>query len=206
MRRLLILPLLLLSAFAHADQQTRSVPAFTAIDSKGAISIAVEVGKAQSVVVSGNEKFVSSVVTEVVGGELKIYLREKSATSTTGEPRVTITVPELRQFKVEGAGPTEISNISGERMDISYRGAGSLKATGKVKWLRLKAQGVGEVNTKALLAEHADVDFEGVGSVKVYASDRLNAVVNGMGSLNYYGHPRTVNKSVQGIGSVGAGD
>ncbi|HTD06304.1 GIN domain-containing protein [Undibacterium sp.] len=206
MRRLFVLPaFFLLSAFAHADEQSRTTPAFNAINSKGPISIVVEVGKTQSVVVSGNDKFIREVVTEVVGNELLISIPGKKSSTATDDPRVIITLPALRQLKIEGAGATAINNISGDRIDISYQGAGSLKANGKVKWLRLKAQGVGAVDTKELHAEHVDVDFEGIGTVKVYATDLLNAVVQGMGSLTYYGNPRTFNKSVQGIGSVSAG-
>ncbi|HEX8405647.1 MAG TPA: DUF2807 domain-containing protein [Duganella sp.] len=55
-------------------------------------------------------------------------------------------------------------------------------------------------------AERVDVNFEGVGNVSVHATDLLNAVAKGMGSLTYYGRPKTVNKSVSGIGSVSARD
>ena len=72
--------------------------------------------------------------------------------------------------------------------------------------LKLKVQGVGMVDTKGLIAETADVNLEGVGSVKVYASERLKASVQGIGSLNYYGNPRSISKTVEGIGSMRAGD
>jgi hypothetical protein len=40
----------------------------------------------------------------------------------------------------------------------------------------------------------------------VSARDTLNAVVNGMGNLTYFGRPRNLHKTVNGIGSVSAGD
>ncbi|SFU74077.1 GIN domain-containing protein [Pseudoduganella namucuonensis] len=205
MRRLLILAgFATFAACAHADEQVRTVAPFTAIDSKGPLSITVEGGKAQSVTVSGNEKFTSRLITEVVNGELKIYMKDKSMSNTGGDPRVVVTVPALVKFIGEGAGETVLRNMRGERLDVSYQGAGSFSASGKVKLLRLKAQGVGEVDTKELHAERADVNFNGLGAVKVTATDTLNAVVNGMGSLDYYGKPRHVNKTVNGIGSVNA--
>ncbi|MES2105982.1 MAG: DUF2807 domain-containing protein [Pseudomonadota bacterium] len=206
MRRLLVLPVFFLfGSLVHADEQTRTAAAFNAIDSKGPISIVVEIGKAQSVVVSGNDKFIGKVMTEVVGDELRISMTDKSYSSTSGDPKVIITLPTLRQLKVEGAGTAKINNVSGDRLDVSYKGAGSLQANGKVKWLRLKAEGVGEIDTKALIAQHVDLEFQGIGNVKVFAADILNAVVQGMGSVIYYGNPKTFNKSVQGIGSVKAG-
>ena len=208
-RPLLLLPLLSLSAVClaplHAAENVRNLPSFIAINCKGPVSLTVEVGKSQSVKVSGEERFVADLKTEVIDNELNITL-PKSYQNMKGDPRVTITLPSLSRVKLEGAGENTLSNINTDRIDISYLGAGRLQASGKTKYLRLSAKGVGEVDTKALHAERVDVNFEGVGSVAVYASDILNAIARGMGSLEYYGHPRTINKSVQGIGSVRAGD
>jgi hypothetical protein len=72
--------------------------------------------------------------------------------------------------------------------------------------LRLKGNGVGAIDTRKLIATDADVDFDGVGGVEIYVANHLNAVVHGVGSLTYYGHPKSINKSADGLGSVGAGD
>jgi hypothetical protein len=198
--------LLMASLGAHADEQSRNLPGFKTIKSRSAMTLLVEVGKPQSVLIKGDEKFISGVITEVVGDELVITTREKNSIKISDSAQVIITVPELSRFKMEGAGSSTLNNINGSRLDIAYEGAGMLKANGKVKFLYLKAQGVGLVDTKNLIAEQADVSLEGVGAVKVYASDRLKASVQGIGSLHYYGNPRSVSKSVEGIGSVGAGD
>jgi hypothetical protein len=190
----------------HAAESLREVAPFIAINCKGPISVTVDVGQTQSVRVSGDERFVAAVKTEVKDRELTISVPDNSYKNMHGDPRVTITLPTLSRVKVEGAGETLLRKVNSDRLDISYQGAGHLQASGKVKYLRLSARGVGEVDTRALQAERVDVNFEGVGSVSVYASDLLNAIARGMGTLEYYGHPRTINKSVQGIGSVSAGD
>lgn len=195
-----------LSAPALAAESTRAVPSFIAVNAKGAFAMTVEVGKTQSVLVSGDDKFVGSLKTEVVDNELLITMPEKINRSSKSDPRITITVPSLSRVKVEGAGETIINNVKTDRLDIGYLGAGHLVANGKVKYLRINAKGVGEVDTKSLVAERVDVNFEGVGHVSVHATDLLNAVAKGMGELDYYGHPKTVNKSVAGIGSVNAKD
>jgi hypothetical protein len=194
------------SAAAPAAESVRSLPSFIAVNAKGAFAMTVEVGKAQSVTISGDDKFVAALRTSVVDNELQISMPDRSFKSSNGDPRITITVPTLSRVKVEGAGDIILNKINTDRIDISYLGAGHLEANGKVKYLRLNAKGVGEVDAKALRAERVDVNFEGVGNVSVYASELLNAVAKGMGSLSYYGKPKTINKSVSGIGSVSAGD
>ena len=207
MRHLFLLSALSLASLAtvaHADEQARTVGAFNAIDIRGPISLEVESGKEQSLLLRGDQKFLGNVVTEVVDGELKISLKDKSVKKTEGDARVIITMPTLRKLIAEGAGEKILSKLNGPRVDISYKGAGRLAADGNVDWLRLKAQGVGDVDTKALLAKNVDVNFDGIGNVKVYSSGELNAVVRGMGELTYYGKPKLVHKSIAGIGSVNA--
>lgn len=210
MRRLLLaaivaaaLPLTTVSV--TAAESVRTVAPFIAVNAKGAFAMTIEAGKTQSVKVSGDDAFVGALTTEVVDNELQITVKGGQK-SSKGDPRVTITLPSLSRVKVEGAGQTVITRVASDRLDISYLGAGQLTAAGKVKYLRLNAKGVGEVDTRDLHAERVDVNFNGVGNVSVHATDTVNAVAKGMGSLTYYGKPKTVNKSVSGIGNVGAGD
>lgn len=195
-----------LSAAAPAADSPRALPSFIAINAKGAFAMTVEVGKAQSVVISGDDQYVAALTTTVIDKELQITLPEKTFGSSKTAPRITITVPSLSRVKVEGAGETILNHVNTDRIDISYLGAGHLEANGKVKYLRLNAKGVGEVDTRKLQAERVDVNFEGVGNVSVHATELLNAVAKGIGGLTYYGHPKTINKSVAGIGGVKAGD
>lgn len=191
---------------ALAAESVRQLPSFIAVNAKGAFTMTVEVGKAQSVTVSGDDKLVAAMRTEVIDNELQINLPDKTFKSSSESPRITITLPSLSRVKVEGAGETLINKVNTDRLDISYLGAGHLAANGKVKYLRLNAKGVGEVDTKGLVADRVDVNFEGVGNVSVHATELLNAVAKGIGGLTYYGRPKTVNKSVSGIGNVRAGD
>ena len=194
------------SATATAAEQIRPMPAFNGITVQGPINMIVEAGKAQSLVLKGDDKFIKRVITQVVGGKLIITFSRDEKNNVNSDSTINITVPALVSFHLEGAGSAQLRNINSDSIDIGFQGAGRLVASGKVKQLKLNAQGVGDVDTKALMAQDANVKFEGIGAVKVYASQKLDAVVQGMGSLNYYGNPRIVNKKVEGIGSVKAGN
>ncbi|ALK95957.1 hypothetical protein AB595_09445 [Massilia sp. WF1] len=191
---------------ARADSEVRTTPAFTSISAQGPFSLTVDAGKAQSLTVRGDARFLKELTSEVVNGELRLHMRNKSYSTKSGDQRIVITVPALRALDVEGAGEIKLNGIRGERLDVNYRGAGSMTINGEVRTFKMQAEGVGEVDAKDFIANDADIRFRGVGDVKVYASNRLDAVVQGMGDLTYYGKPRTVNKSASGIGSVKAGD
>lgn len=194
------------SAPAWAADQTRELPVFQSITSQGAYQVTVNVGQKQSVVVSASDAMLARVETKVVDTHLVISTPERKNSSSDDKVHISISVEQLKQFQLEGAGKTEINNLSGERFRLNYQGVGLLKANGKVQTLIIKAEGVGSINTRDLEAQHVDVSLEGVGSVQVRATESLRAKVDGIGSLTYYGKPSRISKSVDGIGKVSAGD
>jgi Putative auto-transporter adhesin, head GIN domain len=209
MRRLTIvtlsLSLLMFCSFAQADQ-TLQLPAFNAVRSDGIFDLEIVAGGKQSVVVKASDDAIAKLKISVMDGELIISGPEqKHGTIFATDTKIAITVPSLRMFKGKGVGEVIIKNIDNDRFDLSYDGIGSVEASGKTKWLRLKGNGVGGIGTKNLLADDADVDFDGVGAVEIYVSNHLNAVVHGIGSLTYFGNPKSINKSADGIGSISAG-
>ena len=209
MRRLIIVSMLLFcslgQSMAHADQ-TLQLAAFNAVKTDGVFDVEIIVGSPQSVVLKASDDTIAKLKIQVVDGELMITGPEqKHNVVFSNDNKVFITVPSLRLFKGKGIGEVMIKNIDGDRIDLSYEGVGSLEASGKTKWLRLKGNGVGSIDTKKLIADDADVDFDGVGGVDIYVSNNLNAVVHGVGSLTYWGNPKSVHKMADGIGSISAG-
>ena len=192
---------------ARAADETRSVAPFTTISNSGPVNLHIEVGKAQSVRVSGSDDLVSDLQTEVVGNELKLHMRRDTTNFNRhrDELNVTITMPQLTAFTMGGAGETTITHMSGDSLDVRFGGAGSLKADGTVRNLTMHVGGVGSIDTRELHAETATVNVGGVGSVKVWASARLDASLGGVGSLTYYGDPKTVNTNGGGLGSISKG-
>ena len=189
---------------AQAAEETRSVAPFTTISNSGPVNVHIEVGKAQSVRVSGSDDLVSDLQTEVVGSELKLHMRRDTTTFNRSHDslNVTITVPQLTAFTMGGAGETTITHMSGDKLEVRFGGAGSLKADGTVRNLTMNVGGVGSIDTRELHAETAKVNVGGVGSVKVWASNELDASLGGVGSLTYYGDPKTVNTHGGGLGSI----
>lgn len=205
-KSMLVASWMVVSPLVFAAQETRAVPEFRAIRSEGAYKLVVNVGKPQSVVLSADDEVLAKLVTKVVDDELVISMPEVKNYKYSEKVVITIDVPTLKKFQMEGAGSSDLNNLSGERFQMNYQGVGRLVANGKVQNLVMRMEGVGSVNTRDLDAQNVDVKLEGVGSAKVRASESLNARVDGIGSLTYYGNPPKVNKRIDGIGSVRAAD
>ena len=190
-----------------AAEQNRQVESFSSIKTQGALDVRVEVGKAQAISIKGEDRFISKVITRVFGDELIISLKnEKNSEHMSNDLIVTVMVPELKKFTMEGAGKTNIKDINAERFELNYEGVGYLELKGSANVFKLHAKGVGMVNAKKLKADYVDANVEGIGAVEVYAKDKLKVSVQGIGSLTYYGNPRSVSKSTEGLGSVKAGE
>jgi hypothetical protein len=197
----------LLALHAQAAEQTRDLAPFTAISNGGPVNLVVEVGKTQSVVVTGSDEYLEDLRTEVRDGELRIKMHNDSHVDNRrwGDMKITITLPKLTSFTMGGAGQTTLTHVSGDSLDVRWGGAGNLKADGTVKNLKLNVGGVGSIDTRDLHADAVEVNVGGVGSVKVWASQSLDASVGGVGSLTYYGDPKQVNTRGGGLGSISKG-
>lgn len=195
-----------LPSHAFAAQETRDLPAFNAIATQGAFTLVVNAGQKQSFEVSGDEAELATLETKVVDGELHISLPKKQSFKWGDRLKITIGMEELQKMSMEGVGDTTLNALSGERFALRYQGVGYLNANGKVQHFVLKAEGVGAVNARKLEAQSVDASLQGVGSVSVRATDSLNAKVEGLGSLSYYGKPTHVRQSAEGIGSIRAAE
>lgn len=207
MQKLLMTVLLgAVAPLAMASEETRELPAFKSISTQGAYKLVVTAGQPQSVVVTGDEEVIARLSTKVVGDNLVISMPEEKNVKWKDKLTIVIGVAQLIKLQMEGIGDTTLNQLAGDEFVLRYQGVGTLSANGKVQRFVLRAEGVGSVNARDLDAQFVDARLEGIGSAKVRASESLNAKVEGIGSLSYYGKPAHVTKSAEGIGSVRAAE
>ena len=206
MKRLLLIAFLVVAPLAFAAQETRELPEFRSITSQGVYTLVVTAGQKQAFVVTGDKALLDTLTTRVVGNELVISMPHGGSHNWDDKITISIAVAHLSRFQIEGVGDTTLSGLTGETFELDYQGVGKLTAAGKVQKFTLKAKGVGAIDARDLDAQSVEATLEGVGSVSVRASKLLNAKVQGIGSLTYYGKPAQVTKSVDGIGGVRAAE
>ena len=90
--------------------------------------------------------------------------------------------------------------------ECNINGVGSCELNGKVESFYVSVNGVGSVNARELIADDVVASLNGVGSVKLYAKNSLNASVNGIGGLTYFGNPAELILNDSGIGGITKGD
>lgn len=193
--------------FAGDDEsEKRDLSTFHTIVVKGAIDLDVRVGRKQSVHVSVEDMKLSDVKTTVKDGILYIdTLKEKSVWGgrhQSGEVNLSLSMEKFNGIKVKGAVDGDISGIDSKDMFITISGAADLNLSGSCGTLEMDVRGAGDLDAEDLKCKAVDVSISGAGDAEVYASDRIKAVVSGVGNIDILGNPKDVTKKVRGLGSI----
>lgn len=193
-------------AFAGGDvTETRDVQAFHSIRVAGGIELRVKVGKDQKLDITADEDFMPHVETEVRDGVLIIDTEEdedRSWYESDQSVNVRITMPELQLLDIRGAVDGEIDGIDAEKLVVDIRGAAGIEIDGKCGELELEIAGAAAVDAEDLECKSVDVSLRGTGFASVYASEKVDADLRGVGAINIEGNPKKVKKSVRGIGVI----
>jgi hypothetical protein len=180
--------------------EKRDLAAFKAIDTTGAYEVEVMCQKPASFEIETDDNILPLIKTDVRDGVL--YVTSEERYNPSRAVTVRIGLPELTTVSSRGAGEVTIEDAKSDDLKIASMGAASIKAAGKVRSATISSSGAGDIDANRLEAEKARVTVAGAASVSVYATEQLDVSVAGVGSVTYGGNPKTVNKSVSGIGSV----
>lgn len=104
------------------------------------------------------------------------------------------------KFRCAINGNIDIKNA--DKVDLDFAGAGDLDLIGKAKDFNIECDGAGNIDAEKFYVKNANVKLNGAGNSIVNASERFDGTINGVGSIIYKGDPKSVQKSVNGIGKI----
>jgi len=171
--------------------------------------------------IEAEDNFLQYITTEVKDGELDIrwqknivatslkpinfYLTVKTLDTITLDGAGDIEAPDMRAetftVNANGAGNFQLPDLGADTLNVTINGAGNVTVTGEVAEQTIKINGLGNYQARDLWSTTAKVDINAAGSATVRVSDKLDATINGAGSINYYGNP-TVSQRVAGLGRI----
>ncbi|HWR22031.1 MAG TPA: DUF2807 domain-containing protein, partial [Feifaniaceae bacterium] len=125
-----------------------------------------------------------------------------------GDYQIDVDAAGVSRFGLEIAGAADgtVSNLDAEKTVLAVDGAASLTLSGAADTLSCKLNGAGTIDAKGLRAKEADLIINGAGTIKATAEDRLDATINGTGTITYYGGPEDVSQQINGMGSIRAAE
>jgi hypothetical protein len=206
-------------------RQVREFSRFHGVDLRSLGRVVLASGPEQKVEVEAEEDLQPRVRTEVQDGVLVVGLRwwlgALLRVPELGEVVVRITLPELREVRLSGAGQVRSEDalqvgdldlrlsgagrvslqLAARRVDARLSGAGAVELSGTAEELEVRLSGAGAVRADRLQARRVRIRASGAGECRVHASEHLEAEVSGAGSVRYRGNPR-VESRITGVGRL----
>lgn len=189
------------SGSGNVVTETRQVTGFDGVTVTGAGNILIDQSGAESLTITTDDNLLQYITTEVRGGKLVIEFTRGVLFNKVKDLTFKVGVKNLNSIQVDGAANVEGKNIATENLSVKLNGAGAMTLSGKATEQNVVLDGVGTYNAAELSSQRAQVTNNGTGAVVVRVSDKLDASVNGLGSIEYIGDPQ-VTKKVSGIGTV----
>ncbi|WP_295999301.1 DUF2807 domain-containing protein [Rugamonas sp.] len=195
MKKLLQFGLLLTAFFtlfgrAQADETSTETQVIDArvvrVKIDGMLDLKVRQGAVPSLTITA-DKTVLAKLTAVQSGDTLHFDTESHGFkfSRSSGARAVLVLPALREVVSDGVGSTEINGFSGEQIDLTLEGAGSMKMTCDYKKLKANLGGVGSMTLWVSENDSVDLDLRGAGYITIGGhSKMLNATLGGLGSLN----------------------
>ncbi len=209
-----------------SDIVDRHLSGFNAINLAGPFDIYLTQGNTESVKVEAPSDMMSHILTEVNNGVLKVY--SKHETFNWGnlfrhkKIVIYVTAKDLNSINISGSGDIHFRegitanflklNISGsgdmtgkievKQLESSITGSGDMSLSGRANSAIVKIVGSGDYTARDLTTASTAVRVSGSGDAYIYASEKVDAAVNGSGDIHYSGNPKNVSKSKSGSGDI----
>ncbi|HEY6748798.1 MAG TPA: head GIN domain-containing protein [Mycobacteriales bacterium] len=183
-----------------AASETRTLPAFTAIDVAGTNLLTVRVGEPQQVVVRADDNLLDRVVTQVRAGVLVVS--DRGSFTTRSPMSVVVTMRSLRSATLSGTGEVDVTGVAAKTFTARLSGTGLLQVSGRAERVAASVAGDGAVRLGSLFARDATATVGGTGSITIHVTGSLHATVSGTGAIIYTGDPASVTRDITGDGTI----
>lgn len=201
--------------------EQRDVGDFDKVTLSGVGRLYIAQTGSESLTIEAEDNIMPLLTSEVLGHRLVLGTEPGAHFNPTKPIRYTLTVKDLRDIRISGAGNVEVSalgapslrlEISGagnmtvtglaaDTLEVGLSGAGNATCAGEVRDQEIRISGAGSFNAEDLPSVTASAIISGTGSAHLRVSEKLDARVSGVGSITYRGNP-TVRKSVSGVGRI----
>lgn len=189
------------SGSGNVVTETRSVSGFDGITITGAGKILIDQNGSEALSVTADDNLMQHITTEVRDGKLVIGFTPRVVFGRVTALTFNVSAKQMNSIQLDGAAVVEGKNIAAENFSAKLNGAGAITLAGKVTAQEALLDGVGSYNAAELASQRAQVTQNGTGRAVVRVSDKLDAVISGVGSIEYIGNPQ-VTKTVSGLGVV----
>jgi hypothetical protein len=216
------LPIGVVRGSGRVVEQEREIGGATGVDLQSFGTVHIEQGEREALRIEAEENLLRYIETEVREGRLEIAHRRGTRLLNTRPIDYWLTVRELDEVSISGAGNIEaddlqaghftihlsgagsvhIGDLEAQTLDVTLSGAGGLAIEGgTVERQEIVISGAGDYRAQELDSGETTIRMSGMGSATVRVRERLDVTISGAGSVRYVGDPE-VQQQVTGAGRV----
>ena len=175
----------LAQAAPEAATETRPIDArVVRVKLDGAVDLRIRQGSPATLTLSGDPRWLAATVTAQSGDTLNIDT-DIHGRVHMGALRAELTLPALRELRSESLGTTEVSGFTGDELELSLDGAGSMRISCNYRLVSASLGGIGSMQLQSLSGEGVDLNLRGAGLVNLSGRARwLKADLGGLGNLD----------------------
>jgi hypothetical protein len=187
----------------------------------GAVDLRIRQGNTATLTLSGDPRWLAKTVTVQSGDTLNIDT-DIHGHIRLGSLHAELTLPALLEVSSESVGSTDVSGFSGDELELSLDGAGSMRISCNYRLVSASLGGIGSMHLQSLNGEGVDLNLRGAGFVtlggrarwlkadlgglgsldaKEFVADSVNVELSGLGNASVTAH-QNANLSLSGMGSV----
>ncbi|MGB9107349.1 MAG: DUF2807 domain-containing protein [Telluria sp.] len=209
-------------AAPEAATETRPIDArVVRVKLDGAVDLRIRQGSSATLTLSGDPRWIANTVTVQSGDTLNIDT-DIHGRVRMGALHAELTLPALREVSSESLGSTDVSGFSGDELELSLDGAGSMRISCNYRMVTASLGGIGSMHLQSLSGEGVDLNLRGAGFVtlsgrakwlkadlgglgsldaKEFVTDSVNVDLSGLGNASVTAH-QNLNLNLSGMGSV----
>ena len=187
----------------HVVTDSRPVTEFSDVKADGTFEIEWRSG-APSLNITTDDNLLKYIESRVEGKTLHLHTSEQIR--PTRRIKVLVTSPTLTGLSFEGAVRFTATQLAGAKFYLETAGACKIMLGGNVDELLAEMDGASKLMAGELHTKTADITTNGASKAEISATELLRVEINGAGKVTYYGHPKKVERQVNGAGSIKAGD
>jgi hypothetical protein len=200
--------------------EERDVSDFHKVHLSGVGDLIITQGEKESLLIETDDNIIPLIETEVSAERLSIGFRRGYNFVPTSDIKFYLTVKELDEILLSGAGSIKCEDFDTEELeieisgagDIDFRldadlvrvnssGAGGIEMSGKVDRQEIDLSGAGKYDAEELESRECEITVSGAGSATVNVSQELDVDISGVGGVEYKGSP-TVQQNIKGLGAI----
>ncbi len=183
----------------------RKATEFIALETSGAFTVIVKSGALkQQIKITGDANLLPLVTTNSQGNKLSIST-DKSICTEMGIT-VEINVANLEALVTNGSDTIKIKGIDTHKFTLDMAGSSDVELAGLAGVLDATLSGAGDLDAKNLKTAETLLNISGSNTANVYATEKLKVEILGAADVNYFGHPKKIEKQILGVGDLNAMD